>query len=587
MAGRIPQDFIDELLARVDIVELIQQRLSLKKAGKDYSACCPFHNERTPSFTVSPDKQFYHCFGCGAHGTAISFLMEYDRLEFRDAVAELAHLAGMELPEQASTSEESGTRELYDALGKAEKYYREQLRQAPVAIEYLKQRGLSGPTAARFAIGFAPPGWDNLRRQFPPGAAQDELLLRAGLLKRREGRGDGGYDVFRERIMFPIHDNRGRTIAFGGRALGEDGPKYMNSPETPVFHKGRELYGLYEARQQQRTLERLLVVEGYMDVVMLAEHGIDNAVATLGTATTTDHAERLFRATSEVVFCFDGDRAGREAAWRALENTLPAMRDGRHARFLFLPEGHDPDTLVQEEGAEAFSKRLDGAEALSDFLFRQLGEKLDASSAEGRAALVERARPLIARVPPGAFRMLLTEQLAERSRLDSRQLGRMVGEQAGRGQTGQTRPRQGPQRLKLTPMRKAIALLLQHPRLAQALDETDRERLAGVESRGIELLRECLGLLEQKPDLGTASLLEHWRDSPHYQHMARLVQSDPGISAQEIDESRLQDELRDTLARLWREGGAASRRLQQLLAKNQHTREETEEISELLRQVRE
>ncbi len=586
MAGRIPQDFIDELLARVDIVELVQQRISLKKAGKDYSACCPFHDERTPSFTVSPDKQFYHCFGCGAHGTAISFLMEYDRLEFREAVGELAQLAGMELPEQAVTGEGPDTRPLYDALAKAEKYYREQLRQAPAAIEYLKHRGLSGKTAARFGIGFAPTGWDNLRQQFEPGQAQDELLLRAGLLKRREGHQDGGYDVFRERIMFPIHDSRGRTIAFGGRAMGDNGPKYLNSPETEVFHKGRELYGLFEARQEQRKPERLLVVEGYMDVAMLAEHGINNAVATLGTATTTDHAERLFRVVSEVVFCFDGDRAGREAAWRALENTLPVMRDGRQARFLFLPEGHDPDTLVQEEGAEAFSRRLDSASALSDFLFRHLGEKLDPASAEGRAALVERARPLIARVPPGAFRILLTEQLAELSRMDSTQLGRMV-DQPTRGKARQSPPRRGPQRLKLTPMRKAIALLLQHPQLAQSLDDTDRERLAGVDIRGIDLLRECLELLQRKPDLGTASLLEHWRDTPHYQPMARLVQSDPGVNAGEVDESRLQQEFRDTLVRLCREGGAASRRLQQLLAKSGHTREETEEINELLRQVRE
>ncbi len=586
MAGRIPQDFIDELLARVDIVELVQQRISLKKAGKDYSACCPFHDERTPSFTVSPDKQFYHCFGCGAHGTAISFLMEYDRLEFREAVGELAQLAGMELPEQATTGEGPDTRPLYDALAKAEKYYREQLRQAPVAIEYLKHRGLSGKTAARLGIGFAPAGWDHLRQQFEPGQAQDELLLRAGLLKRREGRQDGGYDVFRERIMFPIHDSRGRTIAFGGRAMGDNGPKYLNSPETEVFHKGRELYGLFEARQEQRKPERLLVVEGYMDVAMLAEHGINNAVATLGTATTTDHAERLFRVVSEVIFCFDGDRAGREAAWRALENTLPVMRDGRQARFLFLPEGHDPDTLVQEEGAEAFSRRLHSAEALSDFLFRHLGEKLDPASAEGRAALVERARPLIAKVPPGAFRILLTEQLAELSRMNSAQLGRMVN-QPGRGEARQRPPRRGPQRLRLTPMRKAIALLLQHPQLAQTLDDTDRERLAGVDSRGIDLLRGCLELLQRKPDLGTASLLEHWRDTPHYQPMARLVQSDPGVNAGEIDESRLQQEFRDTLVRLWREGGVASRRLQQLLAKSGHTREETEEISELLRQVRE
>ncbi|MFO7857698.1 MAG: DNA primase, partial [Ectothiorhodospiraceae bacterium] len=415
MAGRIPDAFIDELLARADIVELIGSRLQLRKAGANYQALCPFHSEKTPSFSVSPSKQFYHCFGCGAHGTAIRFLMEYDRLSFPEAVEHLARQVGMDVPREAQPRSDPQAAGLYPLLEKAEAAFRGWLRGHPErerAVAYLRRRGLSGTIAARYGIGFAPPGWDNLLREL--GNAEE--LVRAGLAIQRDS--GGTYDRFRDRIIFPIRDRRGRPVGFGGRVLDDGEPKYLNSPETPVFHKGRELYGLHECLQQQRYPDPILVVEGYMDVVALAQQGLPNAVATLGTATTTDQVERLFRTTRNVVFCFDGDTAGQQAAWRALENTLPALRDDRQARFLFLPEGEDPDSLVRAQGAEAFLGRVTEAEPLSGFLFRELERDAELHTPDGRARLVERAAPVIARCPAGVFRDMLVDELARRARLD-------------------------------------------------------------------------------------------------------------------------------------------------------------------------
>ncbi|MFM1892488.1 MAG: hypothetical protein RLZ44_1565, partial [Pseudomonadota bacterium] len=359
MAGKIPQRFIDDLIARVDIVDVINQRVPLKKAGHEYKACCPFHDEKTPSFTVSPTKQFYHCFGCGAHGTAIGFLMDYDRLSYPEAIEALADDLGLEVPHEAGVERGPDLSPLYEILEQAARFYAWQLRRHPDsarAVEYLRQRGVSGEIAADFRIGFAPPGWDNLLRELGGDARAVDSLRGAGLISEPE---DGKrYDRLRDRIVFPILDARGRVVGFGGRVLGAGEPKYLNSPETPVFHKGRELYGLYQAKQAVKQLERLLVVEGYMDVVALAQFGIRYAVATLGTATTAEHLEKLFRSVPEVVFCFDGDRAGRDAAWKALETALPLLREGRQARFLFLPEGEDPDTLVRREGAAAFAARV-------------------------------------------------------------------------------------------------------------------------------------------------------------------------------------------------------------------------------------
>ena len=407
MAGLIPDSFIEELLGRLDIVEIVERRVPLKRAGREFQACCPFHDEKTPSFTVSPLKQFYHCFGCGAHGSAIGFLMNFEGLEFVDAVEDLAHHAGLEVPREAARAARPAI-DLYDILEAAASYYCEQLKTSPEAIAYLKKRGLSGDVAKTFSIGFAPQGWDKLSSRLGTDEKRLGQLRRAGMLSQGKS---GEYDKFRHRIMFPIHDRRGRVIGFGGRALEDDGPKYLNSPETELFHKGRELYGLYLARKSQAKLDRILVVEGYMDVVALAQFGFENCVATLGTATTGDQTELLFRASDEIIFCFDGDRAGRKAAWRALEATLPRLREGRQARFLFLPDGEDPDSMVRKLGAEDFSLQLDQAQALSEFFFDHFTQVVDMSSIDGRARLVEQTKPLLDKIPEGVFHDMMLGRL--------------------------------------------------------------------------------------------------------------------------------------------------------------------------------
>ncbi len=421
MAGLIPQSFIDDLLDRIDIVDVVDPRVKLKKTGKNYSACCPFHDEKTPSFTVSPDKQFYYCFGCGASGTALSFILEHDRLNFPDAVEELAKMAGVEVPREArnDSPKHKERKSLYLQLEKTDQHFRHQLRHSPAkqhAVNYLQLRGLSGEIARDFGIGYAPPGWDNLLKALGSGEENKHLLNEGGMLIERPEDGRC-YDRFRNRIMFPIRDVRGRVIGFGGRVLGDDKPKYLNSPETPVFHKGRELYGLFEARQAFRQLPRLLVVEGYMDVVALAQFGIRYGVATLGTACGEDHLSLAFKYTQEIVFCFDGDEAGRKAARRALENSLPAMLDGRQVKFLFLPDGEDPDTLIRQVGTEKFTRMIEMAVPLEDFLFDSVADGIDIQSMEGRARLSKRAAPLLHKLPAGVFRELMFANLAQRTGL--------------------------------------------------------------------------------------------------------------------------------------------------------------------------
>lgn len=434
--ARIPENFVQDLLARTDVVELINARVPLKKAGRNWMACCPFHQEKSPSFTVAPDKQFYYCFGCGATGNAVGFLMEYERLSFPEAVKQLADKAGLEVPReddnrpQQSAAQKSALQQMYDLLARADLFFRQQLKSAPerkVAVDYLKGRGLSGEVAARYGVGFAPPGFDNLMSALSLDQSGLQRAEEAGLLVRREDTGRV-YDKFRDRIMFPIRDARGRTIGFGGRVLGDGKPKYLNSPETPVFHKGRELYGLWEWRQSRDKHNQLFVVEGYMDVIALAQHGIPNAVATLGTATSGDHAEKLFKQVDEVVFCFDGDEAGRRAAWRALENTLPVLEDGKQARFLFLPDGEDPDTLVRQQGREALLALAADAPGLADYLFIHLSEGLNVNSVDGRARLARLALPLI-RLPRGDFyRSLLRKELASLTRLDESELAMLASD---------------------------------------------------------------------------------------------------------------------------------------------------------------
>ena len=426
MAGKIPQSFIDDVLARTDIVDIIDSRVNLKKTGKNYSGLCPFHKEKSPSFSVSPDKQFYYCFGCGAGGNAISFITDYENLPFPQAVEELAKQAGLEVPKDEKHQRKN--EQLYQAqfkmLDLASAYYQSQLKtnsHKDTAIEYLKGRGLDGSIAKQFAIGFAPPGWDNLIKAVGVTDTDQSHLERSGMLIRNEEK-DRVYDRFRERIMFPIRDMRGRVIAFGGRILGDGKPKYLNSPETDTFHKGRELYGLYEARKSNRNLSKILIVEGYMDVVSLAQFGIDYSVATLGTATSSHHLERLYKIVPEVIFCFDGDQAGLKAAKRALETVMSLIKDAQHAKFLFLPEGEDPDTLVREQGKEAFEILVEQATPMSEYFFNSLSENIDMQSIDGRALFSAQALPLIQQMQPSLLQQMMQDRISELTGLSIEQL---------------------------------------------------------------------------------------------------------------------------------------------------------------------
>ncbi len=526
MSGLIPQHFIDDLIARADIVEVLGRRIQLKKAGREFKANCPFHDEKTPSFTVSPQKGFYHCFGCGAHGTALGFLMEYEHLSFVEAVEALASLMGVEVPREASDRPARRFDELYELMARVERYYQAELRHHAAAVDYLKNRDIDGATAKRFGVGFAADGWSRLLDKFGKSPEDIERLLACGLIIRK----DNGqhYDRFRNRIMFPIRDTRGRCIGFGGRVTGNDEPKYLNSPETALFHKGRELYGLYEARQAIRHIEKLVVVEGYMDVIGLARHGINFGVATLGTATTEEHLNRLFRLTDNVYFSFDGDRAGRQAAWRALETGLPHMREGRQIRFVFLPEGEDPDSFVQQHGTAAFEKALDNGLSLADFLIAELSSQVDLDSVDGRARLAELAKPLIGRLPEGFYRELLLQQLADTVGLSVAKIEALVGRErkAGRQQAprpaGQRRTA-GPASGKPSVVRKAISLLLHAPQAALQLDATE---LAGIDRPGVDLLHDLIETVHEEPDISTAGLLERWRHHEQGRHLGKLATTD-------------------------------------------------------------
>ena len=538
MAGRIPKQFIDELLTRSDIVDVIDSYVPLKKAGKDYKACCPFHEEKTPSFTVSVDKQFYHCFGCGAHGSAIGFLMDYEHMSFVEAVEDLAARAGLKVPKEAGVfpgPDKDNGADLLGLLREAERFYRQQLREHPQAgraVEYLKGRGITGEIAHEFGLGLAPDGWDNLLRALGKDDASREALARAGLAVKKEG--GGYYGRFRDRIMFPIEDYRGRVVAFGGRVIDKGEPKYLNSPETPLFHKGRELYGLFHAREAIKRENRVLVVEGYMDVVALAQFGVDFAVATLGTATTRDHLERLFRHAPEVIFCFDGDRAGREAAWRALDNALPALREGWQASFLFLPEGEDPDSLVRKEGKDAFLARLKTAIPLPEYLFDNLMRQVDMNRMDGRARLVELARPLLSKMPQGVLRQMMLDRLAELSRMDVGKLPVPSGntEPASSFRSAMRGSSSGPQEPPSI-VRRAIALMLQHPALAQKL--SNESELADLDLPGMPLFLELYGMLKNSPTMNTAAIIESFSDSEYQHHLARLAVWDYPALAENVE----------------------------------------------------
>ncbi len=552
MAGRIPQNFLDDLLERVDIVDVIDRRVKLRKTGKNYSARCPFHDEKTPSFTVNPEKQFYYCFGCGAGGNALGFLMDYDNVDFPQAVENLAGSVGLEVPREDSGGRSGGGEDrhkpLLSLLEEAAVFYQRALRGHPAAeraVDYLRGRGLSGEIARDFGLGFAPPGWDNLLKALGTDEPRRDRLLATGLVVRN----DAGrvYDRFRDRVVFPIRDQRGRVVAFGGRVLGDDRPKYLNSPETPVFHKGRELYGLYEARRHNRKLERLLVVEGYMDVIALAQHGIRNAVATLGTATSHSHLERIFRLCPEVVFCFDGDEAGRKAAFRALEATLPAMTDGRQARFLFLPEGEDPDTLVRARGPEHFRGLADSASPLEAFLFEACAAGIDSDTMEGRARYARAVLPHLRTLPQGVYRELMFRALAERTGLELASLMALEAPPAPRappaGEDSTSPGEAAPAPLRRPPLterrsghasllQSAIALLLHQPAAARHADPAELARLEGDEAA---LLHAMVDLLQRHPESSTAMLLGHWHGTPAGELLGRLAGQERLIPAEGIE----------------------------------------------------
>ncbi len=573
MAGLIPQAFIDDLLSRVDIVDVIDKRIKLRKTGKNYSALCPFHTEKSPSFSVEPDKQFYYCFGCGAGGNALGFVMDYERMDFPQAVEALAGDYGLEVPREEGKGEDKRQSEnklLLSVLHDANQFYQKQLRAHPLktrAVDYLKKRGLTGEIAKQFGIGFAPPGWDNLLKALGINTATIESMIKSGLLIKRDQdnaedassqqspRKEGQYDRFRDRIMFPIRDTRGRVIGFGGRVLNDDKPKYLNSPETPVYHKGNELYGLYEARRANPKLTRFVIVEGYMDVVALAQHGIDYAVATLGTATNATHLTRLFRLVSEVVYCFDGDNAGRTAAWRGLQTALPILEDGRQVRFLFLPDGEDPDTLVRKIGKDRFNALIDHATPLADFFFDHLREGLDADSIEGKAKLSSLAIPLLRLLPNGIYRQLMLDRLASLAGVESRSIEAMVNKStpapqpaadsappeydypmppdsdfrpSSPGPRQVTTTRQPAARQKQEPRSpglKAIELVLYKPEVAHGLDK-DLEPLRENGDQYTDLLLELIELTAANPTTNTYTMLGHCYGTPLGNQLTQLMKNE-------------------------------------------------------------
>jgi DNA primase len=570
MAGRIPQTFIDEIVARSDIVDIIGARVALKKSGREFKACCPFHSEKSPSFWVSPEKQFYHCFGCGAHGTVVGFLMQYEKLGFLDAVADLAERAGLELPREAQSARDPGSVDLYEVMARAARFFEQNLADNPRARSYVDRRGIDAATCAKFALGYAADSWSALLNRFGADEEERRRLLQAGLIIERDTRGGqaqaGFYDRFRDRLMFPIRDSRGRVLAFGGRIIDQGEPKYLNSPETPLFHKGRELYGLYEARQARTDFKRLMIVEGYMDVVRLHQAGITYAVATLGTATTQEHLHKIFRITSELVFCFDGDRAGLQAAWRALENALPLAHDGRELKFMFLPDGHDPDTLVAAEGAEAFESRLKSALPLSEYLVQQLLTQADIGSVDGRAKLAALAAPLFARMPDGVYRELLADRLAAEIRMPAVKLKEHLlgGAPAARSPSKRQEPNK-PARSRMSAGRgnllsQAITLVLHHPAAARAVD--DPESLSRVDKPGVAVLKELLEQAAAMAQPTTAMLLERWRDRPEYGRLTELAMAEPMVA----EEGGAAKELKMAVERLL-EAYGPGRRMDELLRK--------------------
>ncbi|MDO6444595.1 DNA primase [Colwellia sp. 1_MG-2023] len=582
MAGMIPRQFIDDLLARADIVELIDSRVPLKKAGKNYQACCPFHTEKSPSFTVSQDKQFYHCFGCGEHGNAISFLMEFDRLEFPDAIEELASHYNMEVPreqnnqspaqqlkQQQAYQQKQNDYELMDSISR---FYQQQLKVAAdknTAIDYLKGRGLSGEIVKHFGMGYISDAWDGMMSVFAKNRDITQQLVDLGMAI--QGDKNKPYDRFRGRIMFPIRDKRGRTLGFGGRVLGDGTPKYLNSPETRIYHKGQELYGLFEAKQANKQLTRLVVVEGYMDVVALAQHGVNYAVASLGTATTPEQLQTLFRTVKEVICCYDGDRAGRDAAWRAMDNALPLIRDGYSLKFVFLPDGEDPDSLIREQGQHAFENILDNAMPLSEFLLSNLSEQTDLNTNEGTSKLVELFQPYLNKLPESFLKQSIISSIANKfARGSEKRLEELRRHHSKEQQKPKTK------QPKITPIRLAIALLLEHPHIVKAIP--DSSILQQLDMPGMPLLNRLVQLCNENDKINSAQLIEYFRGTPEGAQLTKLMCLEHYVEAENA-ESTFLDILESFLNKF------IEQRTEQLIAKEQEnglSKEEKQELYSLL-----
>ncbi len=566
MAGRIPQSFINELLARVDIVDIIERRISLKKTGKNYSACCPFHNEKTPSFSVSPDKQFYYCFGCGVSGNALSFIMEYEGQEFVPAIEDLAQSMGMEIPRESySGPQQNFNQELYQLMDKVSEHYQAELKSNPAgkkAIDYLKKRGLSGEIAKTYGIGYAPDGWQNLMEiKHASKNLQNDLVDTGMMIKNDKGH---TYDRFRDRIMFPIRNRRGQTIGFGGRVIDQGEPKYLNSPETKLFHKGRELYGLFEMRKQLRNISHIMIVEGYMDVVALAQFGIFNATATLGTATSSEHLQTLFRICPKVVFCFDGDKAGRAAALRALQNALPLMRGAREVRMMFLPDGEDPDTMVRKVGADDFKRQVEESITLFDFLIQHLTSQVDMNTFEGPTQLVHLAKPFLQAIEDALLKTRFEKKLAQLAGLSEKHIQQAIQDHPSNTATApattenkisspfpqseSATPETAIKPIKIhgkAPFRRAITLLLQNP---DALPAAKLDWVDQLDEPGAKIFKQLVDLIDNNESITTGMLVEHWRGKPEEKHLKALASSDLLINREQIP-----SELADLLSRLEKE----------------------------------
>jgi len=524
MSGLIPQHFINDLVSRVDIVDVLSKRIDLKKAGKEFKAVCPFHNDKNPSLTISPSKGFYHCFSCGAHGTALGFLMEYEHLSFVEAIESLASDLGLEVPYEKSSKPIKQNNDLFLMMEKLQKKFQDNLKNESKAIKYLKERGIDGTTAKKFGIGYAKKGWRNILDEFGKNEKQINLLTSLGLIIKKSD--NSYYDRFRDRIIFPIRDARGRFIGFGGRVFNDEQPKYLNSPETSLFHKGKELYGLYECQQSMRDIDKLIVVEGYMDVIGLSQNGVEYAVASMGTATTNDHFNRLFRLTDSIFFCFDGDDAGLKAAWRALENSLIHLRDGRQIKFVFLPDGDDPDSYIANNGTSKFEKQLDSGKDLSDFLIDKISENIDLNSIDGKARMAERAKPFIGKIPDGIFKELIIDKLSASVGISSKKLTALISQvntkESMKPKTRSFTKMMSQRSSKTQPsiIKKSIMLILNYPEAAKNIKHHD---FKDYKKPGIKILLKLIKTTQEGSNINAASLIERWRDDDEGKHLAKLA----------------------------------------------------------------